>query len=51
MVDDLLVYNGILECFNTASNLNHYSTVIFDISKEQNDSILELSTYVFVSLF
>lgn len=43
-MDDLLIYNGILECYNKASNLNRFSTVIFDISKEQNDTILELES-------
>jgi len=46
LVDNLLIYNGILECFNLTSNLNQYSTVIFDISNEQNEAaaVLELST-------
>lgn len=43
-MDDLLIYNGILECFNMTSNLNKFSTVIFDISKEQNETILELES-------
>ncbi|CAH1708620.1 katanin-interacting protein-like isoform X1 [Aphis gossypii] len=44
LVDDLLVYNGILECFKTTSTLNQYSTVIFDISKDHNEAMFESST-------
>lgn len=44
LVDDLLIYNGILECFKTTSTLNQYSTVIFDISKDQNETMFEFST-------
>ncbi|XP_050539248.1 katanin-interacting protein-like isoform X2 [Daktulosphaira vitifoliae] len=43
LVDELLIYNGCMECFDPNTNLKQYSTITFNISKDQNEIFLESS--------